>query len=215
MGMVGKRNHHEAPVRWGYTLDALDHLTRTALTRYRSPTDTDERYACVWHAIVEALLLAEDPPDPQHLLRVATRALDHHRTAELHHHGSPVTNPYTGLGTAPQYVRYWTSLPHPYPPPDAIVDHLAVQQILTMLPPRQRAALTALAAAGDYQGAATLLGLTVNGTYAMVAKARLRVLALWHQGERPTGVWMLSRGRGGRGPMHAIRRRRPTPRPSR
>lgn len=182
------------PVAHGYTMRDLDQLTRTAIriNSAYATVDTDERYCAGWHAAVELLLTAEQPPATHEVVSAARWAADHHTRRTAEHRGAGRTR---GDGSrsdnaSPRFWAYWDTDSRTTPSPETgIVDRIALAQIWPQLTPGQQQALTALATLGDYQAAADALGLSYHTFCRRIFTARSRYLALWLEGETPAGRW--------------------------
>lgn len=181
-------------IRWGWTLTDLDAVVRRGISRthqYRA-CDADERYAAGWHAAVELLYTATEPPDAPDLYRAAWRAADYLTTRTAEERGVPRSrgDAYTGRTDVPKWHAYWTTVVrHTASPEEPVVERTALAQIWPRLQPRYQTALQALAAHGDYQAAADSLGLKYYTFCAQVRHARNAVLALWWEGETPRRGW--------------------------
>ncbi|MFJ1993005.1 hypothetical protein [Streptomyces asiaticus] len=181
-------------IRWGWTLADLDEIVRRAIGRthqYRA-CDADERYAAGWHAAVELLYTAAEPPSSRDLYCAAWRAADHltTRTAEERGIGRSRGDAYTGRIDVPKWHAYWnTIVRHTASPEEPVVERTALEQIWPRIPAHQQVALQALAAHGDYQAAADALGLKYNTFYRRVLCARQQFLRLWWEGETPRRGW--------------------------
>ncbi|MEU1787063.1 hypothetical protein ABZ553_14560 [Streptomyces sparsogenes] len=181
-------------IRWGWTLADLDEVVRRAIGRthqYRA-CDADERYAAGWHAAVELLYTAAEPPRSRDLYCAAWRAADYltTRTAEERGIGRSRGDSYTGRVDVPKWHAYWNTVArHTASPEEPIVERTALAQIWPRLHPRYQTALQALAAHGDYQAAADSLGLKYYTFCAQIRHARNAVLALWWEGETPRRGW--------------------------
>ncbi|MFF0386847.1 hypothetical protein [Streptomyces sp. NPDC004286] len=195
----------------GYTLDDLHHISRHVVhsDRWHTAGDIEDRYDAAWHAIVEHLLTATEPPTRQDLFQAGRRGRDQSVRQRLQAHGFNHHQPSTG--TRPRFEGYWFSTAaHTPSPEDRIVDRHALAQIWPRLTPRQQEALTALATTGDYQRAAALLRVKPGTFNVLVSKARRRFLALWHEGEQPSRMWGTDRRIGTRAATApAVTRRRP------
>lgn len=182
------------PLRHGYTMRDLDRIAHIAISRrgQYAACDTDERYAAAWHAAVETLYTAEEPPARHDLIRAAWDAADAHttRTGEQRGHARARGETYTGRTDMPRWHAYWETVTrHAASPEEPVVERLALAQIWPQLTPGQQAALHALATHGDYQAAADALCCSRPAFYRQVRLARARVLALWWEGETPRRGW--------------------------
>ena len=196
-------------IRWGWTLTDLDKVVRRAINRthqYRA-CDADERYAAGWHAAVELLYTAAEPPDTRDLYCAAWRAADYltTRTAEERGVGRSRGDTYTGRADVPKWHAYWeTTVRNTPSPEEPVVERLALAQIWPRLKPTHQAALQALAAHGDYQTAADSVGLRRDTFYAQVRHARHAVLALWWEGETPRRGWRDRRATADPTQLHSV-----------
>lgn len=181
-------------IRWGWTLTDLDEVVRRAIGRthqYRA-CDADERYAAGWHAAVELLYTAAEPPSSRDLYCTAWRAADYltTRTSEERGVGRSRGDAYAGRIDVPKWHAYWNTVArHTASPEEPIVERTALAQIWPRLQPRYQTALQALAAHDDYQAAADSLGLKYYTFCAQIRHARNAVLALWWEGETPRRGW--------------------------
>ncbi|MGW0836546.1 hypothetical protein [Streptomyces prunicolor] len=208
------RGQHTEPALHGYTLDDLHHLSRHVVhsDRWNNAADIEDRYDAAWHAIVEHLLTASEPPTRHDLFQAGLLGRDQTVRQRLQAHGYNHHRP--GTGTRPRFEGYWTTTAaHTPSPENRIVDRHALWQIWPQLTPRQQEALNALAATGDYHRAAELLGVTPGTFNVLVSKARKRFLALWHEGEKPSRMWGTDRRIGSRtATSPAATKRRPATR---
>ncbi|MEU1309448.1 hypothetical protein ABZ419_11210 [Streptomyces cinnamoneus] len=182
-------------VRYGWTLASLDQLARAVVSNNRAwwpAGDRDDLYAAAWHGIVEHLYTADSAPRRTDLMEAGRRALADDVRASMRHHGARRDSSNSGRN----YALYWKWAGRAVPSPEnAIVERLAIEQILPALTPRQLAAVQALAAAGDYDEAARLFG-SESGLKSQLMKGRRRFRALWHEGETPSGHWGCDRRAG-------------------
>jgi hypothetical protein len=174
----------------GYTLEALDDITRHALHLNRwYGGDVEERHAAVWHGIVEHVLTATRQPTRRELIGVGLHAADLHVRSEMHHHG--LSSDHFGQ-SMPAYERYWGRGPSPSPEP-RIVERHALAQIWPSLTRAQQQALSALAATEDYERAAEACDVAIGTLRVQISSGRRRFLALWHEGETPSRQWRTDR----------------------
>jgi len=176
--------HTAGGLRWGYTIASLDTLTRSALSNgwgARMPG----RYDIVWGAIAVSLYAATQPPKPGQLVAAGRNAIS------IHHHDN---HRHWGIrpdgSSRPRYDLYWNEIAAWVASPEnGVLERIALAQIWPQLTAGQQQALTALAVHGEYQTAADALGLDYHTFYARIRKGRARFLALWHEGETPSGLW--------------------------
>ncbi|MER7126670.1 hypothetical protein [Micrococcus luteus] len=185
--------HYDTPrrlmeVKYGYTLHDLDQMTRAAMIADRSlAMDYADRRDIAWSAIAEALCAAPHWPARHDLIRAGWQAIYRAVREEYRQHGYAGRAWHNGHASAPHFAQYWYAPVQPGHE-ERIVERLAVDQVLATLTPPYRDAMTALAAADDYMGAAALLGIKYDALVARVGKARRTVLGLWHEGETPRRV---------------------------
>lgn len=184
------------PIRHGWTLAGLDKLARSVVSNNRTwwpAGDREDLYAAAWHGIVEALCEADQPPLRSELMEAGRRALAEDVKANMRHHGARTDGTNNGL----KFAMYWRWQTRTTPSPEnGIVERLALEQILPTLTDGQRAALAALAATGDYEQAALLIGTGTTGLRSQLMKGRRRFLAHWHEGEKPSRPWGCDRRAG-------------------
>lgn len=196
-------------LRHGYTVHDVDRLARAAMHRRNGTRlDPDDRWATAWHSIVTTLLEATEPPDERTLLLTAARALNTEANAYARVWGMDTRRINEGTAIMGGFRRYWDWLPPPYPHPERAIEHMAMWQILAVLPARQLEAIMQLAAHdGDGRAAAHAMGITWGGYCALLHRGRTRFYELWHEGEQPTVRWAAGRAGAKRGPMQWFRYR--------
>ena len=173
----------------GWTLATLDSLAASVVASHRHwwpAGDISGQKAAAWDGITEHLLTAEEPPSRRDLYSAGLRALAAHVRRELAHAGRGAHSGTANAGA--KFAAYWHQPPLPGFE-ETIAERMSVPQILAALPPAQRQALHALAAAGDYQAAAAASGVTPGTFEQRIHRARARFRALWHEGEAPSGQW--------------------------
>lgn len=183
----------------GYSLDDVHHLAQHVVRsdRWSRGTDIQDRYDAAWHAIVEHLLTTNEHPSRGDLFRAGTAGSDRAVRQTMQAHGYN-TNQF-GTGLRPRFERYWVLQSMPtHSPEGRIVDRHALWQIWPKLTRRQQEALTVLAATGDYQQAATHMGLKPGTFHCLISHARKRFLTWWHEGEQPSRPWGTDRRIGSR-----------------
>lgn len=175
----------------GYTIAELDDIARLVLRadRWNKAGDTRDRYAAARHGIIEHLLTAAEQPSKRDLVAAGMSAGDRHVRGEMHHHGLSADH----FGEQmPGFERYWVTSPTPSPEAGVVERH-APAQILPLLRPSERRALEALAYFEDYELAAEACKVAVGTFRVLISSARRKFLALWHEGEEPSGVWRTDR----------------------
>lgn len=201
-------------LRYGFTVASLENLARRAVFESRWKfLPFHEKYEIAWSAIAEVLYTIDEPPGPHDLIRIGERAIDievehlsHTRGYYIAgHHERPPGTPMV------RYDKYW--LYHAAPaesPEDRIIDRTALQQIWPRLNGVHQIVLMALATHGDYERAAAALNKSHKTFTTQIYTARKQFLRLWHEGEKPSGMW--ARDRVGRSPhsitVTTIRRRK-------
>jgi hypothetical protein len=190
-------------LRHGYTLDDLRSIAgRVVRSAWGQLGDQVERLEVAWSAIAEALYASEGKPTRRELWHAGIQAMSRYDHDYHHHHGVPTRGTHVGFGSAARFQAYWCLARTIPSPEDGVVERVALAQIWPRLTNGQRRALLALAAIGDYAAAANALGITCSAFRQAVGDARLRFLALWHEGETPSRVWHRDRrvGRRNAGP---------------
>lgn len=173
-------------IRHGYTLADIERLTRTAFatSRWHTAADADERYAVMWHAIVEHVLTAEEQPTRPDLLRAATTAVDLYVRAEMHHAGWDSNDYGAGAGGMGRFQVFWRGVDRE-PFDERVTARVALAQIWPSVAEHHQQVLRVLAATDDHDTAAAALGLTQSGYASRLSKARASVRELWHEHETP------------------------------
>lgn len=172
-------------LRHGYTLADVDRMARTAnRTVWTTAMDIDDRNDAAWHGVVEALYAAEHWVPHYQLISAGQRAIWQTLDDTTRHHGRRSTRGAEPRSSFEAYWADWTRL-HAPSPEWRVVERTALYQVLVQLPPREREALLALAAHGDYTSAAEAAGMSQNLLRVTLSNARRRFLALWLEGETP------------------------------
>jgi Helix-turn-helix domain len=200
-------------LRHGYTLSQVSALSVFAVRRqlWHQAADFDERLEIAWHAIVEHIYAADEPPQIRDVIRAGFKAIGREADKTRRFYGQDTHDRYAG--TTGGFERYWWFAGRPAPgPEDKVTERLALAQIWPRLRPLHRQVLVALAADDDYELAAKSLGKSRKTFTTQVSQARRAFLALWHEGEAPSRPWGVDR-RIGDTDRHtitnrAIRRRR-------
>jgi hypothetical protein len=179
-------------LRHGYTLDDLRRLAGGVVKHAWSQLgDQADRLEVVWSAIAEALYASETAPARRDLFQAGMDAMGRYDADDRHHHGIASSGPhaYAGRGSSPAFQTYWCLAMTARSPEDGVVERVALAQIWPRLTEGQRRALLALAAFDDYAAAAEALGIKYQSFHSLIRAARIRFLALWHEGESPSRVW--------------------------
>ena len=191
---------------WGFTLEDIHVAARRAAATFIGvlARDFQEQYDAAWHGICELLLTSETRPAVHDLNRAGWTAVSRHTDGERSAQGRSAHGEDHSAGSMPAFAKYWNSPAHAPSPEDMIVNRLATEEILAVIPPREQAAIRALAACEDYedpyQAAADAMGITKGGLTAMVTRGRNRFRALWHEGEEPSRPWRQDRRTSTRAP---------------
>lgn len=174
-------------LRYGYTLTDLHRIARLATHTDRSHHAGDylDRLNLAFSGAAEYLYSAEHPPAEHELVRAARDAVQSDAQSDLknrmvsHHTYEPMRNA----------ARYWELHRVSHSHENVVVDRTALWQIWPRLRKADQAALLALAAHGDYAAAAESMGMQYRTFCMAVYRARLRFFRLWHEGEKPSGMW--------------------------
>lgn len=199
---------HSDAVRWGYTLRDLDQFARMAASRCRGQSMSErDKYETAFSAIAENLLTAAERPAKADLIQCGANAVSNQHWDNLRVHGK-VTNRADEKGLMPRFPLFWRSvasvtLSHE----DGIVERAALLQIWPFLSMQHQRILATLAACGSHEVAAESLGYSRTVYRAALSRARRAFLAIWHEGETPSGVWGRDVRRGASNPTAALRRR--------
>lgn len=177
----------------GYTLAAITDLARRVVSNNQSwwpAGDRSDQHDTAWHGIAEHLCAAAETPSRRDLLEAGRLALAREVRDSQRHHGTR----HDGTNNGAAFARYWGWHSFPAPSPEGpVTDRIALAQILAALTARQREAVTALAVLEDYAEAAAALGIRPQTFRSLLGRARKDYLALWHEGEQPSGPWRTDR----------------------
>ena len=173
------------PVRHGYTMRDLDDLARRVVSNHMHwwpAGNRHDQHDTAWHGIVERLYTADEPPTEVELLEAGRRMLADEVRGHMQVHGARRD----GTNTGEKHAAYWSwfGAVHPSPEP-AVVEGIAVHQVLAALTPRQVEAFGALGATGDYVKAAEVLGIVPVSFESLIVRARRAFDVLWFEGETP------------------------------
>lgn len=184
---------------WGYTIRDIDTASRAATVADRSRAmDQHTAYDIAWEGIVTALYDADQSPTWNDLVRSGWQAIYTEVKQGNRMRGIPETERGFDIEHRPRFARYWGATPTPSHE-DRIVERHALAEILPSLTDAQQSALAALAARGDYQAAADLLGIGYKALVERVNAGRHRFLAAWFEHETPPKTRRTDRRVGSRG----------------
>ena len=167
--------------------DLLNRVAAAAEAEHRSRFGSRSgRYAAAWSAAAEALY-TPGPQPSEHDLYLAARGGVMRQVAEDRQaYGRSRASGYTE--TTGAFAAYW------HQPPltgweDAVVDRIALRQVLAAVSPAHRRVLLALAVHGDQESAARALGTTYATYRSRLRAARRAFRVLWHEGETVPPLW--------------------------
>lgn len=173
-------------LRFGYTLDDVDHIARGALLASRTMAAAwEDRYEAARFAVIERIYGDEHWVRRDELLRAATRAVHDLARKELQHHGIDRQN-MDNLAAGTRHGRFFMFWEGHLTFPsheDYVIERVALQQAWDALTPTDRRILTSQALYGDNGVAADALGKPRASYTVQLNQARRRFRALWLQGE--------------------------------
>jgi hypothetical protein len=186
--VLPRRPAEDVELRHGYTLYQVNSLSIWTVThdRYTQIGHPDERLEVAWHAIIEHIYSAADPPEMSEVIKAGWRAIRDHVERDKQFYGADSRNP--DALTSKGFARYWSPQPD-MGPEERVTDSVSLAQILPRLRPQHRELLTALAVHEDYGLAAEALGQTRHTYATLIGHARKEFKKLWHQGETPSRPW--------------------------
>lgn len=191
----------EQELRYGYTLDDLDHLAHAAVLRARYAIAAGEwayRFTIAWEAVAEHLYAVDERPRPYDLIGAGMAAVADEYRADRRHHGNSENER--------AFEVFWADMASVTRSHEGgVVDRLALAQIWPTLSNRQRQVLSALATFGDHRPAADALGMDATLFSVHLSKARREFLRLWHEHEEPSRPWGTDR----RHAADSVRRKNP------
>lgn len=173
-----------ATLAHGYTMAEINRIAGVVVSKdhYSRPLDYDDRIACAWHAVVEALYTAERPPVFGELYVAGLQALSAEMSKYRQLHGVAKE------GLAPRFQVYWrpTHVERTDGFSDRLVEKMALHDVLGLLTDRQYEAVSTLAAFdNDRRAAADALGIKYDAFNMRINDARKRINAVWYDGETP------------------------------
>lgn len=186
-------------LRFGYTLDDVDHIARGALLASRTMAAAwEDRYEAARFAVIERIYGDEHWVRRDELLRAATRAVHDLARKELQHHGvdrQNMDNLAAGRKHAGFFMFWEGHLTFPSHE-DYVIERVALQQAWDALTATDRRILTTQALYGDNGIAAEALGKPRTSYTVQLNQARRRFRALWWQGETSQAWATDQRGTG-------------------
>jgi hypothetical protein len=198
----------EEELRHGYTLSQVRAMSLALVNRqtwYQS-VDFDQRLEVAWHAIIEHIYAAGEPPAIPDVFRAAERAVGRDVDQMHRFHGRNTHDRYAG--TTAGFERYWRTTAGLSPDHEnTVTERVAAAQILPRLRPLNQQAIAALTDCEDYGLAAQALGISRHHFTGRISVARREFLRLWHEGETPSRPWAHDwRGTTADGPLAAANR---------
>lgn len=180
-------HYDQTPIRHGWNVGHASRVAHIA-ARYApgGHTTFDDRHSAALVAIITELHAHDCDPGVDVLMRAANRAVQ----GAWHHEWSADGYDWRTGERLTTFVRYWRPAART-PLDEAVVERVAVRQIVAALTWRQRQVLGALVATdGHYPAAALLTGLKPNSIATHQRRIREVFLALWFGDETPRpGVW--------------------------
>lgn len=177
----------------GWTLADVNKLAVSVVTRdtwWSHLMSFPDRLEMAWSAMMEEICLGDRCPSAQDLVAKAVGAIQReaHQLRAAHGTGNQTAK---GVGVAGlNFHRYWWQR-HVWGFEDLVVDAIAVGQIWERLTPRQQMVLAALMKAdGDVREAAESLEYSLAHFRKLLKEARDHFLEWWHEGEKPSRIWM-------------------------
>jgi hypothetical protein len=181
-------------LRHGYTVSQVSKLSVLAVKQAASHSGGygdwaySDRLSAAWFAAIEHLYTTATPPGAWELVDVARRAVHHHNSTELRHHGRP---PRT---SGANFTRYWdTATTGPGGHDEHIIESLTLRQIFAQLSTRHQQVLLARADHPTMALAAQSLGMTTASYHHHLTVARRLFRQHWHEGEQPSAQWRIDR----------------------
>jgi hypothetical protein len=184
----------DADVGHGYCLRDIRKLAGYAAHRsyWVRAMPAQERFDLALSAIAESVLTAQERPGEKDLVTAGIRAINRDVTVQMKLDGVDASRPADDLGpNMANFCTYWFAhYRHVASHENAIVEAIAVSQILPRLKPANRDVILALATHGTYDKAAASLGIVNRHTFiAYLSLARKEFLSLWHEGQTPSRIW--------------------------
>ncbi|MFJ8929293.1 hypothetical protein ACIRLA_22210 [Streptomyces sp. NPDC102364] len=175
-------------VRHGFTLDDVERIAwgvAASSDRWHRATPVGERHDHARYGIVVHLLAADAPPTDRDLYTAGLAEINRAVHSEFTAVGRTDTADERGeFGYLPQVARYWHQAVT-NPVEERVLERLALAQVWPLLTDLQRGALATLASCGDYEQAATALGVKLSALDMRLAAGRRKVAAAWFEHETP------------------------------
>jgi hypothetical protein len=149
----------DAELRHGYTVAEISRLSVWAVRRERwhQVADFHDRLEVAWHAIIEHIYTAAEPPTERDVMYAGWRGIGEHVSSDYQFRGHDRQDRYAG--TVAGFERYWWTTARATPgPEERVTDRVALAQIWPLLRP----VLAAVAVHEDYGVAAAALGKARN-----------------------------------------------------
>ncbi|WP_157253135.1 hypothetical protein [Nonomuraea typhae] len=203
--MVETWEPHLTIVADGLTVADLDRLASVAARNARGwGDDLDEAVAVARLAMLQVLVAGtESGPNLRgELIAAGLRAISSEWQKRLSLYGcADFYASRRGVASRPRFNQFWSDYlgRGPAGHEDAVVDRIALAQILPRLRAEHRQALTTLAETGSYAAAADLLGVAYHTLLTRISRGRRQFLALWHEHEQPSSPWGVDRRAGNDG----------------
>ena len=168
-------------VAHGYTMRDLGRAARAACAADRTlSSDVVTRYDVAWSAIAEHLCAAQVRPSWDELVRAGWQAIYREVREVGRLYGVDRQERSGQVGSAPRFAAYWTGgRMRTESAAEALVERMAVWQVLGTLGQAQREAVVALAVEDDYQAAADMLGIRYGTLTARLRTGRARFRVRW------------------------------------
>jgi hypothetical protein len=138
----------------------------------------DERYEIAWCAIAEAAASCAERLRYNEMIQIGKEAIDDESRGWLRHHGR---------SNERSFQAFWldryelAALNTQFE--GRLVEHVALGQVMAVLPPRMLTALISLAIAGDIASASKLLGQHYDTVARNIRDARRAIYAMWFEGQ--------------------------------
>ena len=181
-------NIDDSPVvAYGYTLRDVDMMARAAVLADRSmASDARTRYDVAWSGIALALVEAPHWPRRETLIQAGWQAIYDEIRAVRHTFGFADKDGTRGVASSPRFQEFWWHGTVEFE--DALIERLAVPQVLATLTATEHAAVVGLAVHDDYRHAADALALKYSTLTVRLSNARKRWYRHWYAPDTPPKV---------------------------